>query len=285
MRIAAQFLPADLPLHAARRHQRCGERALEIGAGRGRLARRQARRPHLLLHVGKQQLDLAAAAADAEEFAGQVRQLVRFVEDQRIHARQQVAETVLFERQVRQQQMMIDDHDVGFLRRAARLEHVAAREIGAARAGAVLPRGADVRPQRVGIGEWRQLCEIAAAGRPATSRARVQYRLGRRGQQRLLPRELRQPRPAQVIGPSLEQRDPRRAPQGPGQQRQVAVIQLVLQRARAGRYQHSQPGQQRRDQIGKGFSGTGTRFDHQHFARRAARPRCAPPSAAAPGAA
>ena len=44
---------------------------------------------------------------------------------------------------------------------------------------------------------------------------------------------------AQIVGAALEQRDPRRAADGGGHERQVLGEQLVLQRARAGRDQHA----------------------------------------------
>ena len=47
---------------------------------------------------------------------------MRLIEDEGIDGRQQFAEAVLLQRQVGEQQVMIDDDDVGFERRAARRE-------------------------------------------------------------------------------------------------------------------------------------------------------------------
>ena len=92
-------------------------------------------------------------------------QLVRLIEDQRIDARQQLAVPVLLERQVGQQQVVIDDHEVGLERRAPRREHVAARELRAARAGAGFARAGELGAQRMRLAERRHFGQIATARR------------------------------------------------------------------------------------------------------------------------
>ena len=66
----------------------------------------------------------------AEELRRDVRNLVRLVEDDGLRARQQIAEALLLEREIREQQMVIHDHDVGRLGVAPRLEHMTVRELG-----------------------------------------------------------------------------------------------------------------------------------------------------------
>ena len=73
--------------------------------------------------------DLAAAETRAEELRGEIRNLVRLVDDHRVGGTQQVAEAVFLEREIRQQQVMIDDDDVGLDGLAARLDHVAAADL------------------------------------------------------------------------------------------------------------------------------------------------------------
>ena len=68
----------------------------------------------------------------------------------------QLAVPVFLERQIGEQQVVVDDHEVGLERRAARREHVAARELRAARAGAGLARARELRAQRVRLAERRR---------------------------------------------------------------------------------------------------------------------------------
>jgi hypothetical protein len=51
----------------------------------------------------------------AEELRRDVRHLMRFIQNHRLGARQQIAEALVLERQIREQQVMIHDHDVGGL--------------------------------------------------------------------------------------------------------------------------------------------------------------------------
>ena len=94
----------------------------------------RARPRELVARVAHQQLDLAAAEARAEELRGEIRDLVRLVEDHRVRRAEQVAEAVFLEREVGEQQMVIDDDDVGLDGLAARFDHVAARRCPAQRA-------------------------------------------------------------------------------------------------------------------------------------------------------
>ncbi len=66
--------------------------------------------------VARQLLPRAHAEAFAEEVGRQFRQLVRLVDHERLGARQDLAEAFLLERQIGQQQMVIDHHHVGGLR-------------------------------------------------------------------------------------------------------------------------------------------------------------------------
>ena len=154
-----------------RRISASAARRLLDGAELARQRRRRWRAPlrELLARVAHQQFHLAAAEARAEELRGEIRDLVRLVDDHRVRRAEQVAEAVFLERQVREQQMVIDDDDVGLDGLAARLDHVAAADLGAARAEAVVARRGDLRPQRMRVAQIRHFGEIAAArdARPA----------------------------------------------------------------------------------------------------------------------
>ncbi len=95
----------------------------------GQRARRSARLRQLLARIAHQQLHLAAAEARAEELRGEIGDLVGLVDDHRVRRAQQVAKTVFLERQVREQQVVVDDDDVRLDGRAARLDHVAAADV------------------------------------------------------------------------------------------------------------------------------------------------------------
>ena len=176
--------------------------AAERGDSGGERTFERLHEPHLALlvrsfgaklgaQIRDQHLDLAAAQADAEEFADQIGQLMGFIQNHGIDARQQIAEAIFLERQVGEQQMMIDHNDVGFERVAARLEHSAAIEVRAARAQAILARGADVRPQRVRIAQLRQFRQITAASCQRPLADAGQQRVGLHRQQIALPSDVR----------------------------------------------------------------------------------------------
>ena len=97
--------------------------------------------------------------------------------------------------------------------------------------------------------------------RPSARRARA---CGQRVPTRLrLPAELLEPVAAQIVRAALEQRDARRHADGAGDQRQVLVEELVLQRARAGGDEHALAREQRGHQIREGLAGAGARLDHE----------------------
>lgn len=71
---------------------------------------------------------------------------------------------------------------------------------------------------------------------------------------------------AQIIGASLEQRTAQTDAERGAHARQIAMEELVLQRARAGGDDGLQPGQQRRHQIRIGLARAGTGLGQQHVA-------------------
>ena len=134
-----------------------------------------------LLH---QVLDLAAADVRAEELRGEIRHLVRLVEHHGIRRAEQVAEAILLQRQIRQQQVMIDDDDVGLERLAPRGDHVAAGEFRAALAEAIVARRGDLRPDGCESAKSRHFGEVAALRWCAPSARCARACLRRRGARR-----------------------------------------------------------------------------------------------------
>ena len=190
---------------------------------------------------------------------------MRFVEDDRVRRAEQVTEAVFLQGQIRQQQMVIHDDDVGLDRLAARLDHVALAEIGAAGAEAIVAGRGDLRPQRVGVAKVRHFGEVAGTRGPGPAFDARQRAIAS-ARQALLPAELLQPVGAQIVRAALEQRDACRHADGAGHQRQVLVEELVLQGARAGGDEHAPAGEQRGHEIGEGLAGAGAGFDHERRA-------------------
>ena len=202
-----------------------------------RLRCRGAALRQLLAHVANQQFHLPATVSRTKKLGRKIGDLVRLVDDDRVRRAQQVSETIFFQRQVREQQVVIDDDDVGFDGLAARLHHVTASDLRAARTQAVFARRGDLRPQRMGVTQSRHFGEIATAGtaRPAFDSHQRTVALAT---ETALCSELPESIGAQVVGTALEKRDARRYPDGAGQQGQILVEQLILQGARAGGYQY-----------------------------------------------
>jgi hypothetical protein len=100
----------------------------------------------------------------AEEQRGGLRQLMRFVEDDRIGRRQQFGHAGIAQHDVGEEQVMVDHHDVGLLRLAARLHHEAFLVVRALLAEAVFTRGGDHRPHRGRFRHARELGLVAGAG-------------------------------------------------------------------------------------------------------------------------
>jgi hypothetical protein len=109
-----------------------------------------------------------------------------------------------------------------------------------------------------------------SAHRPAEQLARglgpVRNRTGQRPG-RLIERQLaRQSLPAlaaQVVGAPLQQGHGGGPSEQAPEQRQVAMEELVLQRAGAGGNDHAPPREQRGNQVRKGLSGAGSGLGHE----------------------
>ena len=215
------------------------------------------------MEILQQQLHLPASEARTEELCGKVGYLVRLIEDHRIGTRQQVAVALLLEREIREQQMVIDDNQVRLARGASRGEHMAPGELGAARPLAAVARRGDARPQRMAVGEFGHLCQVAAA-RCVGPFANPREQAARRGPvEREFGLGAQQTLSTQVVVATLQQRDARDASQHAREQRHIAREQLVLQRARARGNDHLAAGEQRGNQVGERLARTRAGFHEQ----------------------
>src|SRR5262245_22644681 len=161
--------------------------------------------------------------------------------------------------------MMVDDDDVGSLRLAARIEHTARLELRAGRTQAVLAGRRHPRPDRILLADVGELDDVTVPrdGSPGLdARQQLRYIAANATRPGLLRRKL-QAMPAEVVRASLEQRHPDRAPERGAYRRQVAVIELVLQSARAGRDDHASAREEHRHEVSVGLARAGAGLDDQ----------------------
>ena len=217
-------------------------------------------------HVAGELHQLGGGHDLAEEQGRRLGQLVRFVEDHRVGRRQQVGDAFVAQHEVGEEQVVIDDHDIGFLRRAARLHHEALAVVPAFHAEAVVARRRDEIPDRRLLRHFGELGPVAAAARLREPHDGPQVdRVLPRRQPAVLLRAL-QVLVADVVRPALQQRDGDRRLQRPADHRHVLAEQLVLQRLRAGRHDHLAAPQQRGHEIREGLAGAGARLGDQRAA-------------------
>ena len=164
---------------------------------------------------------------------------------------------------------MVDDDHVGGQRLAPRAGHVAVAKPGAFAAQAVVARGSDQGDDGRALVQLWQLGQIARGRglRPALDAGQLARGGGAGG--RFMPGQL-QPVGAQVAAAAFEQGRAHGQAQRANQARQIAAIQLVLQRFGGRGQQRALAAQQHGRQIGKGLAHARGRFGHQRaaFAQR-----------------
>ncbi len=187
-------------------------------------------------------LQLSRADGDAEELHREIGDLVRLVEDDGLGAGQKLDEAFLFHRQVRQQQMVVHDDEIGLLRRSPGLDDVAIRISRALLSKTVIGRRSNERPDAGILRHLRQFRDVATVGAmsPLTHRVQViQQSLSDFG-------NVVEALEAKIIRPPFEKRRGYGATDCLANQRKIAMIQLILQRFRAGRDNCFSPAQQGR---------------------------------------
>ncbi len=128
------------------------------------LAARASRgtRAQLESHILQKRLHLAAAHVGAEELRGEIRDLMSLIENDGVGGSEQVTEPVLLECEIRQQQVVVHDDDVGIERLASRQHHVTAGDFRTAHPQATLAGGGDLRPQRVRVRQAAHFRQVTA---------------------------------------------------------------------------------------------------------------------------
>ncbi len=192
-----------------------------------------------------------------------VRELMRLVEDQRVAGGQQLGEPLVAQHDVGEEQVMVDDDDVGLERGLARLEDEAIGVERAICAEAVVARRRDERPdrrvfrdvgQRAAIAGFRRARERDDPGKVPRILARGQPAVGGGALQMMV---------ADIVRAALEQRERDRELQRIANERQVALEQLVLQRLGAGGDDHLAAVEQRGNEIREGLARAGAGFGDQ----------------------
>ena len=214
-------------------------------------------------HVAAQLEDLRGRHGLAEEQGGGVGQLVRFVEDDGVGRRQQLGHAGVLQRDVGEEQVVVDHHDVGLLRFAARLHDETVLVVLALGAHAGVARRRHQVPDRGVLGHLRQLGLVARTGHLDEARNLAQVAdVIARGHAAVLHGALEVVM-ADVVGAALEQRHRDRGAQRRPHGRNVAQEQLVLQVLGAGRDDGLAAPQQRRHQVGEGLAGAGAGLGDQ----------------------
>ena len=244
------------------------DRGAEVGRGGGQVGHFAGAGAGGHFRVARELRQRAGRHLLAEEQRRGIRQLVRLVEDDRVARGQQLGQPFVAEHDVGEEQVMIDDDDVGLERRLARLHHEALAEERAVAAEAAVPGRRHQRPDAGVLGDVGQLAAVAGLARAgerddlrqvAGVVARRQPAVRRRALQMVV---------ADVIGATLEQRQRGRRTQRVADQRQVALIELVLQRLGAGRDDDLPAVEQRGNQVGEGLAGAGAGLGDQRAPRR-----------------
>jgi hypothetical protein len=155
--------------------------------------------------------------------------------------------------------MVVDDDDIGLLRRAACTHDVTLRVLGTGRAEAVVGGGRDAAPDR-GIlryaGDLRDVPRARDTGPCADAHERGirRHSAVRRERETVL---------AEVVGTSLQECDAH----GPADRSrhcgEIPAVELVLQVPRARRDHDAPVRQQRRHEVGEGLAGARTGLDDE----------------------
>ena len=237
----------ELARRVAEREAQLADRRADAGGGVGQLgdlARAGARGD---LGVARELGELPRRDLLAEEERRGVGQLVRLVEDHRVARGQELGQPFVAQHHVGEEQVMVDDDDVGLERRLARLQHEAV-----AVERAVAPRQlsrVDVTSGQIdafsGTSASSPRSPVVAGARERDDLRQV-ARVLARGQAALGGGAL-EVVVADVVGAALEQRERHRQRQRVAHERQVALEELVLQRLGAGRDDDLAAVEQRRE--------------------------------------
>ena len=172
------------------------------------------------------------------------------VEDHGLDVRQELEEAAFLHGEVCEQEMVVDDHEVGFLGPAPGIDHVTVRILRAVLSQAVVGRRRHERPDRRILGHGSQLGAVTAIGvmAPFANLGEVA------GERRREFVELVEPVQAQVVGAAFEERRCDGPADGHADQGQISMIKLVLQGLGPGADDGLAAAHQGGQQVGEGLS-------------------------------
>ena len=191
-------------------------------------------------------------------------ELVRLVEDHRVARRQQLRHAFVAQHDIGEEEVVVDDDDVGGERVPPRLHDEAAVEVPALAPEAVVARGGRERPGRRVLGHVSELRLVARARLRGEARDPLQVARGLAGGEPAVLEVAFEMVRADVVGAALEQRHGHRQPERLADRREIAVEELVLERLGAGRNDDLAAEEQRRHEVGNGLAGAGARFGEEH---------------------
>ena len=190
---------------------------------------------------------------------------MRLVQHDRIGIRQELDKPAFTKREIGEQQVVIDDDEIGGLRTPASPGHVAFLEHRALLAEAVVRRGRDPGPYRGVLADRDDLGAIPGLGGVAPANERIS--LGAT-QCTVFRKRLVEPLQAEVVGSTLEYGGVDAAADRFAHRRQITMEQLVLQCARPGGHDGPRAGQHRRDQVSERLARARAGLDDQLLAVR-----------------
>ena len=218
------------------------------------------------MQVAREIDELARGHGATEELRGDLGQLVRLVEDDRVRAGQQLGDSVVAQGKVGAEQVMVDDDHVGGLRRLARPKDEAVAEVVAILPEAALSGGRRQRPGGRVFGNARRLAAVAGGGDRREALDPAQHRDVLASLETAFGEVSAQVMAADVVRPPLEQRDAGARAERLPHARKVAPEQLILQRLRSGADQHARAAEQRGNEIREGLADAGAGFHDQRLA-------------------
>jgi hypothetical protein len=223
----------------------------------------------LVAGVAGQFDDLCRAHALSEEHAGDLGQLVGFVEDHRVAGRQQFAHALVLQHHVGEEQVVINHHHVRHQGLAPGIQDEAVLDLGALLAETVIAGRGGQHPGAGILGHAGQFGLVAALGGLGELGDGAQVAgLGLAVEGTAVRQGAFQVVGTDVVGPPLQQSDAGTHRQGVADRRQVAVKQLVLQGLGTGGDDHLAAAQQGWDKIGEGLAGTGAGFGDEDLVAR-----------------
>ena len=206
--------------------------------------------------IAREGAQRARAHLQSGELQANVTELVRLIEHHHARAGQQLGHARRAQRQVGEEQVVVDDHHVGCQRVGTGAVHMAGAGVRAGSAQAVVARGGDEREHGRGLLQAGQLIQVTAAGaaRPLLHTGQCAQPLRIEQLTGHAPAGTLQTLQAEVAGAPLEQRRTDGHAQGSLHAGQVTQEKLVLQCLGGGRHQQPLAAEQRGHQVGKGLA-------------------------------